>query len=443
MNNRSAIFSRRCWIEGELQPATIVIESGKIVAIEKHHIHGAEDFGNSIIMPGVIDAHVHINEPGRTDWEGFETATQAAAAGGTTTIVDMPLNALPVTTTVNAFQQKINSSKDQLHVNVGFYGGLIPGNIDDLDALLQTGILGVKCFLTHSGIDEFPNVTKPDLEKAMPIIAKRNLPLLVHAEISDDKLPQPEKQIPSSYQQYLESRPDSWEYSAIEMMVELCEKYNCPTHIVHVSSAESLNIIADAKSKGLKLSAETCPQYILFSSEKIEDGNTLFKCAPPIRNFENNKLLKTALKNHVLDFITTDHSPAPPDIKEIQSGNLQKAWGGIAGLQFLLSAGFSALKEEMSLNSFIPLVTERPAKFLQIENSKGFLKIGFDADITIWSPEKNQIINQDQILHKHKATPYYNLSLTGVVEQTIVNGITVYKNNSIIHKNAGKWLLKK
>lgn len=443
MNNKSAIYSRRCWIEGKLQPASIIMDAGKIVAIEKHQIPEAENFEDGIIMPGVIDAHVHINEPGRTDWEGFDTATQAAAAGGTTTIVDMPLNANPVTIDVDAFQQKLNASIDQMHVNVGFYAGLVPDNIQALDALLQRGVLGVKCFLTHSGIEEFPNVTKSDVEKAMPIIAQHNLPLLVHAELSEHNLNSTEEIIPSSYQQYLKSRPDEWETSAIEMMIALCEKHNCSTHIVHVSSAKSLSIIADAKRKGLPLSAETCPQYILFSSEKIDDGNTLFKCAPPIRNTENNALLKQALKNQVLDFITTDHSPAPADIKEITTGDLQKAWGGIAGLQFLLSGSFTALHKMMDVETFIPLLTEYPAKFLKIDDQKGFLKVGYDADITIWSPEKTQLVQTTNILHKHKATPYADLNLNAVVEQTIVNGITVFKNNAIINKNAGKWLLKK
>ena len=277
-------------------------------------------------MPGVIDAHVHINEPGRTEWEGFDTGTQAAAAGGITTIIDMPLNANPVTTTVIAFDEKIVASKSKLHVNVGFYGGLVPGNQNELEGLIQAGVLGIKCFLTHSGIDEFPNVGKKEIDAAMPIIAKYGLPLLVHCELESKQVDNQFSDFPNSYRYYLASRPKQWENDAVELMIKLCRKHNCKTHIVHVSSAEALASIKEAKEEGLLLTAETCPHYIYFSAEDIPDSNCLFKCAPPIREKENNDLLKAALKSGVLDFIATDHSPAPPDIKELTTGNLQKAW---------------------------------------------------------------------------------------------------------------------
>ena len=396
-------------------------------------------------MPGVIDAHVHINEPGRTDWEGFDTATQAAAAGGTTTIIDMPLNASPVTTTLKAFNEKLEAAKNKMHVNVGFYGGLIPGNKNELSALIEAGVLGIKCFLVHSGIDEFPNVGEKEIDEAMPIIAPYHIPLLAHCEIYEKEVENDFAQHATSYKHYLESRPKKWENDAIDLMIKLCRKHNCATHIVHVSSCEALDSIAKAKKEGLPLTAETCTQYIYFNAEDIPDSNCLYKCAPPIREKENNDLLKQALANGILDFIATDHSPAPPAIKEIESGDLKKAWGGIAGLQFLLPASWTALKENMPLEKFIPLLTEKPALFLKVSNNKGRIKVGYDADLTIWNPEQKELVQEQDILHRHKISPYIGEELFGTIQQTIVNGVAVYKNKKIVNtaiKN-GKVILNK
>ena len=449
MTVKRSIYSDRCWLDGKLQPATICIENGLITDIRYHKTDGADDAGDHILMPGVIDAHAHINEPGRTDWEGFDTATQAAAAGGITTIVDMPLNASPVTTTVKAFDEKLAASKNKLHVNVGFYGGLIPGNAphhagqNDLEELMKAGVLGIKCFLTHSGIDEFPNVNEKEIAAAMPLIAKYGLPLLAHCEIFKKTIDNKFSDFPNSYSHYLASRPKQWENDAVDLMIKLCRKHECATHIVHVSSAEALIKIKSAKEEGLPLTAETCPHYIYFNAEDIPDANSLYKCAPPIREKENNDLLKEALVTGVLDFIATDHSPAPPDIKELETGNLQKAWGGIAGLQFLLPAGWTAMKEKISIEKFIPLLTEHPATFLKAGNRKGKLQVGFDADLVIWNPEEEFEVKPGDILHRHNFSPYNGQQLTGTVQQTIVNGITVYKNKKIVQKNAGQWLLKK
>lgn len=444
MNNR-IIFSNRCWLEGKLQPATIVIDDGKISAIHQNKIEEAEDVGDNILMPGIIDAHVHVNEPGRTEWEGFDTATQAAAAGGITTIVDMPLNANPVTTTVIALDEKLAATKNKLHVNVGFYGGLVPGNQNNIEGLMKAGVLGIKCFLTHSGIDEFPNIGEKDIDKAMPIIAKYGLPLLAHCELSDTKVDNQFADFPNSYRYYLVSRPKAWENDAIDLMIKLCRKHNCKTHIVHVSSAEALANIENAKAAGLPLTAETCAHYIYFNAEDIPDSNCLYKCAPPIREKENNNLLKAALKSGVLDFIATDHSPAPPEIKELSTGNLMKAWGGIAGLQFLLPAAWTAMKGTMSVEKFIPLLTEHPAKFLQVEERKGKIAVGYDADLTVWNPDEQFEVKAKDILHRYDCSPYNGQQLTGTVQQTIVNGITVYQNKKIVDtdKKYGQLILRK
>lgn len=424
------------WVDGKLQPATICFNN-TITAIYLERLDDAEDYGDNIIMPGVIDVHVHINEPGRTEWEGFETATQAAAAGGSTTIIDMPLNASPVTTTVEAFNKKLAAAENKLNVNVGFYAGLIPGNTKHLEALIQRGVVGVKCFLTHSGIDEFPNVTEQDLDEAMPILAKHNIPLLAHCELSDNLVAKGLN--PEKYIEYLKSRPKYWENDAVDLMIRKCQQHQCPVHIVHVSSDECLSKIEAAKAAGLPITAETCTQYLYFNAEQIPDGKTIYKCAPPIREKENNEQLKQALKSGVLDFITTDHSPAPASIKEIETGNLQKAWGGIAGIQFLLTASWTAMKDVINVEEFIHLVTSKPAQLIKA-SKKGNIKVGYDADIVIWNHTQQHLVTESEVLFKHKISPYIGETLTGVVIETIVNGQRVYQNSKILNHNSGKWL---
>jgi allantoinase len=435
------IYSNRVWVEGKLQPATICFQNGTISNIHFDQQDDAENLGNLVIMPGVIDVHVHVNEPGRTEWEGFETATQAAAAGGTTTIVDMPLNASPVTITLNAFEQKLTSTEGKMNVNVGFYAGLVPGNANHLEAMIQAGVVGIKCFLTHSGIDEFPNVTEKDLDKAMPIIAKYNLPLLAHCELYETEVESDFENNPTSYQHYLASRPKQWENDAIDLMIRKCREHNCPVHIVHVASAEALSKIVAAKKEGLPITAETCTQYIFFNAEAIPDASCIYKCAPPIREKNNNDQLKHAFLSGVLNFITTDHSPAPPSIKEMESGNLKKAWGGIAGIQFLLNGSWTALKDVMTLEQFIPLVTSKPAEFIKA-NRKGTIEIGNDADFVIWNPEESQIIKEEDVLFRYKISPYIGQNLSGTVTKTIVNGETVFQDKVIRNKNKGQWLLQ-
>ncbi|MBL4624367.1 MAG: allantoinase AllB [Flavobacteriales bacterium] len=364
-----SIYSKRVLLPGGLTEATVFIDNGKISAIEKGKIekdgYQLDDCGSSVIMPGLIDSHVHINEPGRTEWEGFNTATQAAAAGGITTLVDMPLNSSPVSINGKAFRQKLDASNGKLHVNCGFWGGLVPENIDDLDELLNAGVLGIKAFLTHSGIDEFPNVTEADLRKAIPILKKHDALLLVHCELDS---PHADQQLlensPTSYKAYLASRPKEWEDKAIALMIKLCEEYKVRTHIVHLSSANSIEQLKTAKAKGLPISVETCTHYLYFNAEDIRDGATEYKCAPPIREKENNEQLWQALKDGLIEFVVTDHSPAPPELKELESGNFKKAWGGIAGLQFSLPAFWTQAKERnFSIENVADLMSLNVAKF--------------------------------------------------------------------------------
>ena len=279
-------------LEGE-RPAVVLIQGEKITAVLPLESLPAGcpyiDVGERVILPGLIDTHVHINEPGRTEWEGFATATRAAVAGGITTLVDMPLNSSPVTTTASAFQQKLDASQGKLWVDCGFYGGIVPGNADQIEALAEAGVLGFKAFLCHSGIDEFPNTTEADLREAMPRIAAAGLPLLVHAELIGDGACMSD---PRSYSEYLASRPRKWEHDAIELILSLAREFACPVHIVHLSSADALPMIARARGAGVVLTVETCPHYLYFAAEEIPDGDPRFKCAPPIRERENRNRLR-------------------------------------------------------------------------------------------------------------------------------------------------------
>ena len=448
------LYSDKVFIEGKLQPATVSIEDDKIKSVHiGKKLDAAQDFSGNIIMPGAIDAHVHINEPGRSDWEGFETATKAAIRGGITTVVDMPLNSSPVVTNVAAFQKKIAACEGKLYANCGFWAGATDAAVDAVQSLISEGCLGVKVFLSHSGIDEFPNISLADLDELMAGMAHLNVPVLAHCEL--DTLPASDdlQRQPRSYAAYLKSRPKAWENEAIKAFINLAEKHDCKAHIVHLASDEMIDWIASrtddfsrrgasdstAKVVGTRLfTVETCPHYFFFNAENIPDGNTLFKCAPPIRAKSNGQNLRRALKGGIIDFIASDHSPAPPEIKEINSGNLYKAWGGIAGLQFLLSASWTALKDEMSLVEFIPLLTSKPAQFLGLQDKIGTIKEGYRADLTIWQPEATFDVKEDIIEHRHKATPYLNHSLFGVINGTIVNGQFAFQNEGIVPTPFGR-----
>ncbi|MEO9210020.1 MAG: allantoinase AllB [Ginsengibacter sp.] len=424
--SRKAIHSKRIITPNGIVEATILINDGLIESIIEGELQSYSfpvmDFGNHVVMPGIIDPHVHINEPGRTEWEGFETATRAAIWGGVTTLVDMPLNSSPVTTTAAAFDEKINAAKNKLHTQCFFWGGVIPGNENEIVPLIQKGVKGFKAFLTHSGIDEFPNVTESDLRKVMPIIALHGLPLLVHCELTDDLIRA--KGDVRSYQNYLSSRPKKWEDDAIALMIRLCEEFNCRVHIVHLSSSNSIPVIEAAKKRGLPLTVETGQHYLYFNAEEILDGATAYKCAPPIREKENNDLLWKALKDGIIDFVATDHSPSTPDLKELESGNFMKAWGGIASIQFALPVLWTAAKKhDCQLTDMAKWLCENPAKLIGQENHKGKIAVGFDADIIVWDDEKEWIVEEKIILHKHKITPYLGEKLIGKVEDVFLSGI--------------------
>lgn len=435
-----AIHSKRVILPQGMKEAIVLVEDGLIkdivTILPPNHGYKLIDAGNKVLMPGVIDPHIHINEPGRTDWEGFDTATKAAIAGGLTTLVDMPLNSAPVTTTVAAFEEKLAATTGKLHTNVGFWGGIIPGNTDEIEGLIAKGILGFKAFLTHSGIDDFPNATEEDLRKAMPIIAKHNLPLLVHCELTDDELRATSDN--RSYQNYMYSRPKEWEDVAIAMMIRLCGEFNCRVHIVHLSSANSIDQLIKAKEKGLPITVESAQHYLYFNAEDIKDGQTQFKCAPPIREKENNDKLWEALKKGIIDLVGTDHSPSTPTLKELESGNFMKAWGGIASLQLALPVLWTAAKKRgLSFNYMAKWLCENPAKLIGKSTTKGKIAIGYDADLIVIDDESTFTVTENMLYHKHKTTPYLHETLYGIVEQTYLSGEKVYDNGTFTQLNKG------
>lgn len=440
--DRVVIKSNRVALPGKLESAYVVLQGGTIVDIVSHLPTGYTkliDIGDKVLMPGVIDPHVHINEPGRTHWEGFHTATKAAMAGGVTTLVDMPLNSTPVTTTVAAFEKKLAAAENSLHVDVGFWGGVVPGNSGEINGLIEKGVLGFKAFLTHSGIDDFPNVSEADLEQVMPMIARHNLPLLVHCELSD--MPLPFSGDPCCYNDYLSSRPKTWEDDAISLMIRLCKKFDCHVHIVHLSSADSLAQIREAKKHGLKLSVETAPHYLYLCSEEINDRQTAFKCAPPIRENENRESLWQGMKDSTIDFVATDHSPAPPDLKQFDTGDFMKAWGGISSLQWSLPVVWTAARERgCNINDLATWLCENPAKLLTRSLKRGRIAVGYSADLVVLDPEATFTVHEGGIYHRHKLTPYLGRELYGVVEQTWLAGTRIF-NRGKMELNKGKKIL--
>jgi allantoinase len=442
------IRSQRIVLPETIGAASVYIRDGIITSIGKWDEIMPEvplvDAGDDVILPGLVDAHVHVNEPGRTDWEGFATATRAAAAGGVTTLVDMPLNSIPPTTTLDGFAQKLEAAQGQCWIDVAFWGGVIPNNTLELEPLLKAGVRGFKCFLVHSGVDEFPNVTEADLREAMPELAKLGAVLLVHAEVPEpiEKASGELKDCdPQNYQTFLKSRPRAAENEAIALMIHLSRETGARVHIVHHSSSDVLPLLQEARKEGLPLTLETCPHYLSFAAEEIPDGATQFKCCPPVRERENREGLWEALAEGVIDMVVSDHSPCTPNLKLMDKGDFLEAWGGIAALQFSLPVMWTQIqKRGFGLGELTRWMSAAPARLAGLDKRKGKIATGYDADIVIFQPDKEFKVVREIIEFKNKLTPYEGMNLRGVVEATYVRGVKVYQQGKFTDHPIGSLL---
>lgn len=424
-------------------PAAIHILDGKIIAITSYEdippgVSVLTSDRESVVAPGLVDSHVHVNEPGRTDWEGFVSATRAAAAGGVTTIVDMPLNSIPATTTLEGYRTKLNAAAGQCLVDVGFWGGVVPGNTKELAGLLAAGVRGFKCFLIDSGVAEFPSVTENHLREALPELKRLGTVLIVHAE-----LPGPCQNVniqgeASNYQTFLSSRPRAAENQAVELMINLGREFGVHVHVVHHSSADALSPLKRAKEEGVRISAETCPHYLYFAAEDVAAGATEFKCCPPIRERENRERLWDALKDGAIDMIVSDHSPCPPEMKERDSGDFLAAWGGISSLQLRLPVVWTeASRRGFPLTDLVKWLCWAPARLVGLERQKGALAVGCDADIVIWNTEQQFRVEEGIIHHRHKLTPYQGELLRGMVQKTFLRGRQIYCHGEFVSGPSG------
>ena len=448
--NSLALHCERVLIEGEIRPATVLVAGGKVSAILDYQARTRADtvetIGSGVLIPGLVDTHVHINEPGRTEWEGFNTATRAAAAGGITTVVDMPLNCSPVTTTAAALAQKMESLQGKLWVDCGFWGGVVPDSLEDLDELIRAGVLGVKSFTIHSGIHEFPQVDESHLRRAIRTLAVHRVPYLIHAELDTENNEPPV--IGNRYQSFLASRPRRWEDDAIELLIRLAreaasEGVQARLHVVHLSSADALEALRAAQDSGLEISAETCPHYLTLFAESIPDGKTLFKCCPPIREDENRERLWQGLANGTIGFVVSDHSPCTPQLKHIDSGDIENAWGGISSLQFGLSLIWTeALERGYSLEQIVDWMATRPAVFAGLGERKGRIAVGYDADFCVFDDAADYVISAEMIKYRHHITPYEGRRVRGVVKRTFVRGREVFAAGDILNTPIGEPLLR-
>jgi len=435
--------------EGE-RAAAIHIRDGVIAAVtdfdEIPSSASMIESGELAILPGVVDTHVHINEPGRTEWEGFCTATQAAAAGGVTTLIEMPLNSIPATTTVAAYAEKLAAAGGKLHVDVGFWGGVVPGNTSELGAVWDAGVFGFKCFLVPSGVEEFAHVSEADLRAALPELTAIGAPLLVHAELPGPIEGAMEKvgaDQPSRHVTWLASRPREAENQAIGLLVRLAREFGTRIHIVHLASSDILALLRQAKSEGVRISVETCPHYLTFAAEEIPDEATEFKCAPPIRERENREKLWSALQDATIDFIASDHSPCPPSMKLRERGDFLHAWGGIASLQLALPVIWTEARSRgYALSDVVRWMCSGPAGLAGLAGKKGEIAAGCDADLVIFDPEKRFRVEPSKLYHRNKLTPYAGQELTGAVEATFLRGQLIFENGTISQTPAGRVLTR-
>ncbi|MEM6979509.1 MAG: allantoinase AllB [Planctomycetota bacterium] len=400
--------------------ADVVVRDGNIVDVVDYGTASGEliDVDDRWLLPGLVDTHVHINEPGRTQWEGFATATRAAKSGGFTTLVDMPLNSSPVTISPDALQTKRAAAEGQCHVDVAAHAGLVPESADSIQDVIAAGAVAAKAFLCPSGIDEFPHVQREHLKRGMDQLARIDKPLLAHAEIASPIAPMTD---PTSYQQYLRSRPDQWEADAIAMLIDLSRQTGCAVHIVHLASATCLPMIREAREDKLPVTVETCPHYLCLDAESIPDGATQFKCAPPIRSRDNQDALWNALQSGDIDMIVSDHSPCPPDMKHLDSGRFDLAWGGIASLQIGLPLIWTAAQSRrIPFQRVVDWMSTFPAALVGLPSG---IRKGNPAHLFVFDDQATWKIDQTKLHHRHAITPYHGHEVIGRVEATYVHGV--------------------
>jgi allantoinase len=434
------IRSQRVVTPDGIAPASIQVENGRIERVTSFDDVPADcevvEAGERVVMPGLVDTHVHVNEPGRTNWEGFDTATRAAAAGGVTTLVDMPLNSIPPTTTLEGFNRKLEAAQGAgCRVDVGFWGGVVPGNLDELPRLHEAGVVGFKCFLVPSGVEEFPHVTERELRPAMRALAEMDALLIVHAELPgpiDDAIERESSRDgvdPRSFETFLRTRPRAAEDEAVALVIRLSRETGARVHIVHHSSSDSLDALRGARAQGVKITAETCPHYLFFAAEEVPDKETAFKCCPPIRESENREKLWAALIDGTIEMIVSDHSPAPPEMKCMETGDFLQAWGGISSLQLRLPIVWTMMRERgLSINQLAEWTAQVPARLVRLDKRKGAIEAGRDADIVIWDTDTSFTVEPSALHHKHKLTPYSGRTLYGVVEATYLRGEKIYEH---------------
>ncbi|MFI7673795.1 allantoinase AllB [Actinophytocola sp. NPDC049390] len=400
------------------RPAAVCVRDGRIADVVSRAatVIAREDvdLGDLALLPGLVDTHVHVNEPGRTEWEGFATATAAAAAGGVTTIVDMPLNSLPPTTTAAALDVKRAAAAGQCVVDVGFWGGAVPGNLAELARLHEAGVFGFKCFLSPSGVDEFPPLSWAELDAVLDVLAQLDALLVVHAE-DPGELREPGP----SYAEFVGSRPDSAEQRAVAGLVERVAARSARAHVLHLSSAATLGMVAEARAAGVRITAETCPHYLTFAAERIPAGATEFKCCPPIRGEANRDGLWAGLAAGVVDCVVSDHSPSPPELKR---GGFGEAWGGISSLQLGLPAVWTeARRRGHALSEVVRWMASAPADLVGLAR-KGRIAPGCDADLVAFAPDDEYVVDATGLRHRHPVTPYDGARLSGVVRRTWLRG---------------------
>jgi allantoinase len=443
-----ALRSTRVVTPDGIAPATVVVEQERIAAVqpwsEVPEDASLHDVGDLVILPGLVDTHVHINEPGRTEWEGFETATRAAAAGGVTTLVDMPLNCVPETIDVPALQAKRDAAKSKTWVDWAAWGGVVRGNEEQLPPLIHAGVPGFKCFLIHSGIDGFAWVDEADLRLALEKLRGSELPLLAHAEVAGP-VEEATRALNAAgadwrkYSTYLASRPDAAEVEAIALLIGLAEEFGTPIHIVHLSSAEALPMLVEARQRGVPVTVETCVHYLWFAAEEIPDGATEYKCAPPIREATNHEALWNALERGMIDMVTTDHSPCPPTMKRREEGRWDLAWGGIASLGLALPVLWTAMqKRKIGLERVSEWMAAAPAQLADLAGQKGVIDAGADADLVVFDPDAEWKVTPADLHFRHKISPYLGAELHGRIVETWLRGEPVFCNGQFVGEARGK-----